>query len=93
MIALDTKESNKIIGYIELDPAKTGTKRYKRIRGIFVLPDYRRRGIGRTMLRLLLKHTIEEGVQLRIDAFTEEGRKFWQAYDFKIHHYSLYLDN
>jgi len=91
LLAIDTKEANKIIGFIELDPTRSEEK-VTYIRGIYVLREYRRRGIGQHMLRIIRSNTKERRVQLRVHAFTKEGLRFWEDYGFKIHHYSLYHD-
>jgi len=92
LIAEDTNESGQIIGYIELDPTRTRKQDVVYIRGIYVLPDYRRRGIGNSMLRMVRRHSVSNQIQLRVEAFTEEGRKFWNNFGFKVHHYSMYHD-
>jgi GNAT superfamily N-acetyltransferase len=92
VVAFDTTTHDRIIGYIELDPDRDTRKEVTHIRGIYVLPEYRRRGIGRDMLEIIREHVVSQNVQLRIDAFTQAGLKFWENYGFKIHHYALFHD-
>lgn len=91
LIAVD-KDQNKIIGYIELDPDKSPNPKAMHIRGIYVLPEYRRRGIGNEMLRIIRENKVSKDTQLRVTAFTLQGLRFWENYGFKIHHYALYHD-
>ena len=93
LIAEDISEEFKIIGYIELDPEHTNEPNISYIRGIFVLPNYRRRGIGQNMLNLIISYISENNRQLRVSAFTKEGLNFWKNYGFNIHHYALYHDH
>jgi len=91
--AEDISQEFKIIGYIELDPEHTNEPNISYIRGIFVLPNYRRRGIGQNMLNLIISYISKNNRQLRVAAFTKEGLNFWKNYGFKIHHYALYHDH
>ena len=93
LIAEDISEEFKIIGYIELDPEHTNEPNISYIRGIFVLPNYRRRGIGQNMLNLIISYISENNRQLRVAAFTKEGLYCWKNYGFNIHHYALYHDH
>lgn len=90
LLAEDTKNNNKVIGYIELAPHGSMRRNAIYIRGIYVLPEYRRRGIGSEMLKIVRKNKLEGDIELRVHAFTQAGLKFWENYGFKVHHYSLY---
>ncbi len=93
LLALNGK-TNEIIGYIEMGEHKTiKGKKIFYIRGIYVLPEYRRHGIGRELFNRMLREKCKDAVQIRVDAFTEEGLNFWKNLNFKVHHYALYLNN
>jgi GNAT superfamily N-acetyltransferase len=78
-----------VIGYIEVDPDRTIEGSAVYLRGIYVLPEYRRGGIGKRLLQMMVKEKRKEGEELRVRAFTEEGLRFWQDFGFNIAHYSL----
>lgn len=90
LIAEDSTMQDKIIGYIELDPSRSKKRHAVYIKGIYVLDEYRRRGIGKDMLKIIRDNRVDEDIQLRVEAFTTQGLRFWENFGFEIHHYSLF---
>ena len=89
LLAEDKDLEDGIVGYIEIDPAKSTQMFEVYIRGIFVLQDYRRIGVGRKLVKgIILRHG-GGGKRLRVQAFAREGIRFWESYGFKIQSYDL----
>ncbi|HKZ40375.1 MAG TPA: GNAT family N-acetyltransferase [Candidatus Hodarchaeales archaeon] len=84
-------ETAKIIGYIEIDQTRINEKAFY-IRGIYVLPEYRRRGVGRGMLSTFVEKRCKDGQQLRAEAFSDFENTFWESLGFKRHHISLFIE-
>ena len=89
IVAIDSDQEEKIVGYIEVEPHQT----HMLIRGIYVLPEYRRQGIGQKLLKMMQENKCKNNEQIRVHAFTEAGKRFWEEIGFKIHHYALYFDS
>ena len=81
LILAEDPDEGKIVGYAEVDPKKSGRIL---IMGVFVLPEYRRRGIGKKILQMILDEICTNHEDLYVKAFTDHGVKFWQAYGFDV---------
>ena len=92
LIAIDKGSDDRVIGYIEVDKNRYIPGKACYIRGIYVLPSYRRKGVGRNLVKELMKEKCVRKEQLRVEALTEKELAFWKELGFKIHHYSLYYD-
>jgi ribosomal protein S18 acetylase RimI-like enzyme len=93
LIAEDKKQSKMMVGYIEIDPVIKKNESVIYIVGIFVLPHYRRRKIGRDMLSIISDIAEKKKSQLRINAFSKRALSFWEEFGFKLHHYALYYES
>ena len=82
-------EGYGIVAYIEIDPNRSTRKEVMYIRGIFVLEDFRRRKIGRRLLKMMQDEKCTEGEQLYVDAYTEDGVKFWKSLGFNVDRHVL----
>lgn len=90
LLAEDNKDGHRsIIGFIEIDATRIKESAFF-IRGIYVLPEYRRQGIGRKLINTILEKKCTKGQQLRVESFGESETKFWESLGFKVHHVSLY---
>jgi len=90
IIAVDS-DLDQLIGYVELYPTQTENGLDYFIRGIYILPNFRQRGIARKLLRMAAERCKEKGAQLRVDAFTEKELNLYKNLGFEIQHYSLRL--
>ncbi len=88
LLAIDP-DTNQIVGYIEIDRNMGRSKDVFYIMGIYVLPPYRRLGVGTNLLKKMHQMVCKNNEELRIRAFTKEGVRFWESLNFKIHHYSM----
>ncbi|MCH8906027.1 MAG: GNAT family N-acetyltransferase [Candidatus Heimdallarchaeota archaeon] len=88
-IATDLDLDSGIVGFIEIDPSRSNKKSEVYIRGIFVLESHRRMGIGNKLIKMMLEEHSRRGDQLFVEAFTEDGLRFWQSFGFKIDHFAL----
>ena len=89
LLAEDKDLEDGIVGYIEIDPAKSSQLFEVYIRGIFVLQDYRRSGVGKKLVKMIIERHGGGGKKLRVHAFTKAGIKFWESYGFNIQRYDL----
>ena len=89
IIAEDTTINDNVIGYIEMEADSLLDGDAVFIREIYVLPEYRRGGIGKRMLEMMLKEITQNEKHIRVNAYTEDELKFWEFLGFKIRFYSL----
>lgn len=89
ILAEDTMDDDSVIGYIEVDPDRTIDGEAVYLRGVYVLPQYRRKGVGKRLLKMMVHEKRKRGEDVRVLAYTEDGLRFWQDYGFNIAHYSL----
>lgn len=92
IVAEDTRSDDQVVGFIEVDPNRGISGETVYIRGIYVLDEYRRMGIGKKLLKLMVNEKAKRGEKLFVRAFTQYGLKFWENFGFKISHYSLFYD-
>ena len=88
-IIAEEDDLDQLIGYIELYPTQTEIGLDYSIRGIYILPNFRQRGIARKLLKMAAERCKESGAQLRVDAFTEKELLLYKNLGFKIQHYAL----
>ena len=62
-VAIAEVEGEGIVAYIEIDPNRSTRKEVTYIRGIFVLEDFRRRKIGRRLLKMMQDEKCTEGMK------------------------------
>ncbi len=86
-VAIAEVENEGIVGYIEIDPSRSTRKAVVYIRGIFVLEDFRRKKIGKTLLNMMRDEKCTEGEKLYVDAYTKYGLRFWRSLGFDIDRY------
>lgn len=91
-VAIAEVEGEGIVAYIEIDPNRSTRKEVMYIRGIFVLEDFRRRKIGRRLLKMMQDEKCTQGEKLYVDAYTEDGVKFWKSLNFSIDRHVLKYD-
>lgn len=90
LLAEDNKDDHSsIIGFLEIDATRIRESAFF-IRSIYILPEYRRQGIGRKLIHIILEKKCTKGQQLRVESFGESETKFWESLGFKVHHVSLY---
>jgi GNAT superfamily N-acetyltransferase len=65
------------------------------LRQLFVLPQYRRKGIGRTALDWLKKNAWQDKSRIRIDVLmgNEHAHKFWRSIGFEDYATIMELEN
>ena len=65
------------------------------LRQLFVLPQYRRKGIGRIALDWLRKHAWQDKARIRIDVLigNERALKFWRSVGFEDYAVIMELEN
>lgn len=81
----------EVVGFIEIDATRIKENAFY-IRGIYVLPEFRRRGIGRKLLDIILEKKCTRNQQLRAESYSDFETKFWESLNFKKHHVSLYIE-
>lgn len=86
-VAISEIDDEGIVAYVEIDPTRSTRNKVVYIRGIFVLEAFRRRGIGRHLLQMMRERHCREGEELFVDAYTEDGVKFWRSMGFDIDRY------
>lgn len=86
-VAIAEVEEEGIVAFIEIDPDRSTRNKVVYISGIFVLEAFRRRKIGRRLLKMMQDEKCTEGESLYVDAYTEEGVKFWKSLNFDIDRY------
>lgn len=69
------------IGGIHADPY-AGLPTIGRIRHVYVLPAYRRQGIGQALVRQLIAHGSGHFTNITLRTLTEHGRAFYLALGF-----------
>lgn len=67
-------------GGITIEPALSGALRMRRF---YVLPSYRKRGIGRHLVEALLDPAHRAGVAITVNAATDLAPAFWVALGFR----------
>ena len=92
IIAEDITADNMIVGYLEIDANRSKPRKAFYIGGIYVLPEYRRRHVGKNLFLTMLKEKCKHDEQIRVEAITEDELRFWKSLGFKIHHYSMFYD-
>ena len=70
------------IGGLNQDPYLPG-KQAGRVRHVYVLPNYRRQGIGKMLLQALITHAKENFQLLTLRTFTPEAALFYQNLGFQ----------
>ena len=80
------EKENEILGYIEIKSIENETIY---VEGIYILPSYRRKGLGKNLIHSLIKHRNENSKKLKVRAYTEAGVAFWKNFGFNIQHYTL----
>ncbi len=92
IIAEDLSQDDKIVGYLEIDTTRSKPRKAFYIGGIYVLPEYRRRHIGKNLFFTMLKEKCKHEEQIRVEAVTEDELRFWRSLGFNIHHYAMFYD-
>lgn len=69
------------IGGIHPDPYLNDPK-IRRVRHLYVLPDYRRHGLGGLVMRKLISHSQAHFHTLTLRTLTEHGDKFYKSLAF-----------
>ncbi|MFC1901068.1 GNAT family N-acetyltransferase [Chloroflexota bacterium] len=95
LVALD---DGQIIGHsyafiIEPDPATAKRGKYGYIHDLFVIPEYRRRGIGKQLFDEILKwfHSLDiDRVELEVIVGNYLANSFWKKHGFSDHVHRLY---
>ncbi|MHA1990503.1 MAG: GNAT family N-acetyltransferase [Candidatus Hodarchaeales archaeon] len=81
----------EVVGFIEIDATRIKENAFY-IRGIYVLSEFRRQGIGKKLLDIILEKKCTRNQQLRAEAYSDFETKFWESLNFKRHHVSLYIE-
>ncbi|MHA2251455.1 MAG: GNAT family N-acetyltransferase [Candidatus Kariarchaeaceae archaeon] len=92
ILAEDKDRESQVVGYIEVNPEKGDPGESVYITGIYVLPEYRRFGIGKKLLRMMVKEKRKKGEKLYVMAYKPDGVKFWEDFGFTIANYSLVFE-
>jgi ribosomal protein S18 acetylase RimI-like enzyme len=95
------QDSGRIVGYsyaviIEANPAMAKRDKYGYIHDLFIIPEYRRRGIGKQLFDEILKwlHSQDiERVELEVIVGNYLANSFWKKQGFSDHVHRLYKDN
>ncbi len=90
LIVAEDLDEEIIVGYAEVDPQESGRIL---IMGVFVLPEYRRKGIGKKILQMILNEICTNHEDLYVRAFTDHGVKFWQSYGFDVQFHVMEYKN
>lgn len=70
------------IGGINNNPYQT-VENVGRIRHLYVLPEYRRKGVGKALMEYLIDKYKDKYEKITLRTDTEEASKFYQALGFK----------
>lgn len=92
IIAEDLTADDKIVGYLEIDSSRSKVGKAFYIGTIYVLPEYRRRHVGKNLFFTMLEEKCQHNEQIRVEALTEDELRFWKSLGFRIHHYSLFYN-
>ncbi len=89
ILALDKNNKNAIIGFAEVDTKRSKPEKYYFLSGLYVLPNYRSKGIATKLVNKMLTEKCSKGEELIVDAFNEAEKKVWENLNFKVHTYNL----
>ena len=89
ILAIDKDNKNAIIGFAEVDPERSKPGKYYFLSGLYVIPNYRGRGIATKLVDKMLTEKCSGGEELIVDAFNESERKVWENLKFTVHTYNL----
>ncbi len=92
IIAEDLTAGNKIVGYLEIDSNRSKKGKAFYIGAIYVLPEYRRKHVGKNLFNTMLREKCKNNEQIRVEALTESEMRFWKRLGFRIHHYALFFN-
>ena len=92
------QDNGQIIGYsyaviMEPDPATSKRDKYGYIHDLFVIPEYRRKGIGKQLFDEIMKwfHTLDiDRVELDVIVGNYLANSFWKKQGFNDHFHRLY---
>lgn len=78
----------RLAGYVLYRPTDPDTEGHRDgvyIRQFFILPEFRRQGLGRAAFELLVEHVLPPATYITLEAMTANpaGRAFWQALGFR----------
>ncbi len=76
-------EQTVAVGGIHVDPY-AGLTTIGRIRHVYVLPAYRRRGIGQALVHALIAHASGHFTIITLRTLTDHGRAFYTALGFSV---------
>ena len=91
ILAIDKKNNNAIVGFSEVDPERSKTGKYYFLSGLYVLPDYRSKGIASKLVRRMLEEKCKNGEELIVQAFNESEKKVWEKLLFSVKSTTLSL--
>lgn len=91
ILALDKKNNNAIVGFSEVDPERSKQGKYYFLSGLYVLPDYRSKGIASQLVRRMLEEKCKNGEELIVQAFNESEKKVWEKLLFSVKSTTLSL--
>lgn len=81
LLAFDQSNNDSIIGFLEIDPIKS-TKGQFFISNLYVLPNYRHRGIATSLVRKMLEDKCQPGEELLVQVCKEDDIKYWEKLEF-----------
>lgn len=93
LLAIDTEKGDAIVGFAEVDPERSKPGKYYFLTGLYVQQDYRNLGLGKKLVRQMLKEKCQKGEELRVASFNNQDQRVWESLDFKIKSTTLYLKN
>lgn len=82
LLATDTQNDNSIIGFLEIDLNRSINNQTYFIANIYVLPQYRRKGIASILVQTMLQEKCTHGEELVVEATSEQERKYWDNLHF-----------
>ena len=84
-VALD---GNRVVGWIDISAEDDPARRHLGNLGIGVLPEYRRQGVGRRLVRRALQHALQKSrlVRVQLDVYTDNSAAIalYTRLDFQV---------
>lgn len=84
ILAIDKNDDNAIIGFSEVDPERSEVGKYYFLSGLYVLPNYRGKGIAQKLVKRMLEDKCSQGEELIVSAFSQAERRVWEKLMFKV---------
>jgi len=92
--AVIVERGGELIGYLLYRHNMDEYYPYKNsiyVRQYFILPSYRRRGIGQSVFEMIVTEYFPEGFAIMLDVLESnpEGKAFWAKLGFEVYHITM----